>query len=554
MRPLLYDIKKTFTSTSVIISMVLLIVISLFLINSFATTVTPNYGNNANTQLLSWYESSGVYHFLAFSSNQFGQPVSGVAIQANLTEFNPAIFGTPKGNLKPIGPVYRGPAVSTNSSGEAEFTINAPVNENYTVYTMITTQSGFPSLSGGFETPYATSNIKPGNSSLTKIVPIPPGQIVSILDSPVLGVTDTSNSQLSNILVTWAGANGSLPSNYSIYYKFVNVTETCTPFGNGMRCTSSSNFNPDTLNESSMTLLKNITSYSQVITPPKLEPNLASNSLLYIGLFYPNGTKTSGGGINGVYQFLVDQTYGIQNQQVQTQNIGQTNQMIMSFFLGIYGLFIPLIAIIVGYTSYGKDRVSGVLESVLAQPVSRRGLSLSRFISSFVALAIAISISMGVVDGIVWYFTKSFVSANIMLASAGAFFVELAAFIGIMMLLSHVFKSSGALIGIGIGLFIVIDFFWGLILDLVFGLTHTQFGSLSYYTYSILAEYFNPAQFVGLVDSYITGQFSLAGVGGIFFPFTPGQYGLSIPAIVASGLLWAILPLIGFLYLAIKRD
>lgn len=551
MRPLLYDIKKTFTSTSVIISMVLLIVISLFLINSFASTVTPNYGNNANTQLLSWYDSSGVYHFLAFASNQFGQPVSGVAIQANLTKFNPAIFGKPPSDLKPIGPVYRGPVVSTNSSGEAEFTINAPVNENYTVYTMITTQSGFPNLSGGFNTPYATSS-KSGNSSTIRSVPIPPGQIVSLSDNSVLSVTDTSNSQLSNILVTWAGANGSIPNNYSIYYKFVNVTQTCTAVGNGVSCTSSSNFNPYTLNESSMTFLKNITSYSQVIAPPKLEPNLASGSLLYIGLFYPNGTAILGsGGFNRIYQFGIGQIYGYQGQ---SQNIGRINQMIMSFFLGIYGLFIPLIAIIVSYTSYGKDRVSGVLESVLAQPVSRRGLSLSRFISSFVALAIAISISMGVVDGIVWYFTKSFVSANIMLASAGAFFVELAAFIGIMMLLSHVFKSSGALIGIGIGLFIVIDFFWGLILDLVFGLTHTQFYSLSYYTYSILAEYFNPAQFVGLVDSYITGQFSLAGVGGIFFPFTPGEYGLSIPAIVTSGLLWAILPLIGFVYLAVKRD
>ena len=153
-------------------------------------------------------------------------------------------------------------------------------------------------------------------------------------------------------------------------------------------------------------------------------------------------------------------------------------------------------------------------------------------------MAVAISISMVVVDGIVWYYTKSFVSSTIMLSSAGAFFVELAAFIGIMMLLSRVIKSSGLLVGIGIALFMGIDFFWSAIIGLVTLVTQTNFGSLTYYGYFITGEFVNPAQFVGLIDMYLTHQTVMVGIGGFGgFPITPSQYGITIPSIVITGLL-----------------
>jgi ABC-2 type transport system permease protein len=242
--------------------------------------------------------------------------------------------------------------------------------------------------------------------------------------------------------------------------------------------------------------------------------------------------------------------------QLQLQQISpaQGNSLVISFFGSLFGIFIPLMAIVGSYNSYGKDRVSGVLESVLSQPVSRRGLSISRFVSSFSAMAIAVAVAVGVVDGIAWYYTKSFVSSSVIISSTLAFFVELAAFIGIMMLLSHIVKSSGALIGIGVGLFIVIDFFWGILLSLTISLTNTGFNSASYFRDIIIAEFVNPAQFVGLVDTYITHQASFVGISPFSFPLTPSQYGVTIPTIVATGLLWIALPLAAFLYVAVKKD
>lgn len=554
--PLLYDIRKTFTSKSVLISMALLIAISLLLIDSFVVTTTGPQFNYPNTQVLSWYDSSGAYHFIAFATNQFGQPVSGIDFQANLTISGVLIYAGAK-NASPSNtpyPVYQGPLVSTNSSGETEFTVNVPVgkinevNANYSVLLNVSQPNGFSITEGGYTQYYSkfhsASNYTSGAPSS---LPVPPGQVVSVASgSPISSVTDSSNASKDDIQVTWSGASGSVPKTYSLYYKFINGTEVCTKVSNGELCSSIGNSNSSSqeLNETNMQFLANMSSYQQTFSLPKIEANLTIDANIAFSLFYPNGTVAS------QTEFGVSDLYPQSLQLTQ----GEAIQNVTSFFLGVYGIFIPLIAIIASYNSYGKYRLSGVLESILAQPVSRRGLALSRFLSSFIAMAIAISISMAVVDVIVWSFTKSFVSSTTMLSSAGAFFVELAAFIGIIMLLSHVVRSSGLLIGIGIGIFIFFDFFWVLLVSLVLSITQTGYGSASYYGFVIAGEFLNPAQFVGLVDAYLTHHVILVGLSLLTFPISPTQYGLTIPTIVSAGILWISLPLAGFLYLAIRRD
>jgi ABC-2 type transport system permease protein len=540
--PLLYDIRKIFLSKTVLISMLMLIAISFFLIYSFSASTGSTF-QSSNSEVLSWYDTAGTYHFFLFETNQFGQPVSGVSIQANLT-VSPFSYVSKGPITNPTSyPVYQSPLVSTNSTGETEFTIKVPISEmnevnaNYTFLAKISQPDGFATTYGGGMDSYSEVTGS-ANGTITS-VQITPGAIVDLTRNSIITVTDSSNAQKGDVMVTWAGSNGSVPNDYSLYYKFINESETCTQTQFGGSCTSSVTM-PSNLNETDMTFLGNMTSFQQIFSPPKLEPNLGNASQIDFSLFFPNGTAA-----------IPSQNNALQVSQLyttpQTFNLGQTNQIVFSFFTTIYGIFIPLIAIIGSYNSYGKDRVSGVLESILAQPVSRLGLSLSRFLSSFVAMAIAIAISMGVVDAIVLYYTHSLLNGDILLASAGAFFVELAAFIGIMMLLSRVVRSSGALIGIGIGLFIVFDFLWSVLIILVLSLTRTSYNSAGYLGYVIGAEFLNPAQFVGLVNTYLTGQSTLGLI-------SPSKYGITIPSLVATGIIWAVIPLVGFLYLAIKKD
>jgi ABC-2 type transport system permease protein len=521
--------------------MILLIAISFFLVSSFSSTITTV--QQPNTEVLSWYDNSGTYHFLAFETNQFGQAVSGATIQANLTS---PFFSQ---NTMPL---YQGPSTTTNSTGEAEFTIRVPasdineVNANYTVVFNIYEANGNYYTAGGQIGVYSPLTSFSNGSSIP--VPASPGQIIMVANSNFNGggngaislVTESSNSQAENLMVTWAGPNGSLPTSYSLYYEFFNETETCTSqnqFG-ATSCTSSFS-QPSSLNESNMTFFSKLSTYEQVFSPPKLATNLGNASEIGLGLFASNGSEV----LSPIY-FQVSQLY----PSAQSVTLSQADQLVSNFLTTIYSFFVPLVAIIGSYNLYGKDRVSGVLESVLVQPVSRRGLALSRFLATFTGMAIAIGISMAVVDGLVYYYAKAFISSTILLASAGAFCVELAAFIGIMMLLSRVFKSSGMLIGIGIGLFILFDFLWSIIILILLTVTRTGFESNGYIGYTVAAEFANPAQFISLVITYLTSQSSSVGL------LSPTQYGITIPSLVATGVLWIALPLAGFLYLAVKRD
>lgn len=536
--PVLHDIRRVFFSKTVLVAMILLVAISFILIYGFSVTSSSQI-QPPNSEVLSWYDSSGTYHFLVFESNQFGQPISSVTLQANLTASTFSLtYNEPITNPGSY-PLYQGPSVTTNSSGEAEFTIQVPtsdinqVNANYTVQIVTHEPNGFSeSLEASKSTPYSVSiALANGNSTY---LPASPEQVVSITDNSIGMATNSSNSQKQDLLITWAGNNGSLPTGYSLYYEFFN--DSCIQIQSG-ECGSS--FSPPSyLSESNMTFLATLTTYQEILSPPQLEANLGNASVVAFGLFSSTGYSA----LSPAY-YQTSQLY----PAAQSISLGEADQVVVSFLSAIYALCIPLIAIIGSYNSYGKDRVSGVLESVLVQPVSRRNLALSRFFATFTGMAIAISVSMGVVDGLVYYYAKAFISTNILLGSIGAFCVELGAFIGLTMLLSRVVKSSGLLMGIGIGLFLIFDFLWGILILLISFITRTAIGSNAYTSYQVAAQFVNPAQFIQLVITYLTGQ----GSAGLI---SPSQYGITIPSLVATGILWVAAPLAGFLYLATKRD
>ncbi len=104
-------------------------------------------------------------------------------------------------------------------------------------------------------------------------------------------------------------------------------------------------------------------------------------------MFYPNTTRVEGTVIETSYDSL-----RIPKVPIEVTNVAA------SFFSGLLGFFIPLMAIIGSYSSYGKDRLTGVLESVLARPVTRLSLGVSRYLSTMIAFVLAVAASVGVVD------------------------------------------------------------------------------------------------------------------------------------------------------------
>ncbi|MGD0318530.1 MAG: ABC transporter permease subunit [Nitrososphaerales archaeon] len=512
--PFVYDVKKTITSKSVLLLIAVIVLIGFAIIPAYTPAGSSQPGLNDN--VFAYYDSAG-YHFLAFTWNQFGQPVSGVDVQLNFTD--------------PTG-THSGSAV-TNSSGAGQASIPATANVNAAYALAVQQPGGYESISSGQQAFWVYTQ----NGSQLAL----PGQTVLLLGSgTVTQVTDGQDSSRQDILVNWVADFGKEPSGSQAYYKFVNASS------DGGFCIDCFTYPLKNLTGSGMLPLGTLDSFRQTFGAPPLEPHLADGSTVFVQVFLPNGTGT-----DAYATFLVASLYP---QPPPPVSQSQANSNAIGFFENLFGLFIPLVAIAGSYDSYGKDRVSGVLESVLAQPISRRSLSLSRYLSSFAAMAVAVVVAVGVVDLITFHYSGLFVASNVILPSTAAFMVELAAFIGIMMALSRLLRSSGSLVGLGIGLFIIFDFFWGFLLVLLAYVTKIGMGSVPFIRLFIGAEFLNPAQFIALVDTYLTHS-----VSSVVFSFggsliIPSDYGVTVWSIAATGALWIAIPLAAFLYLSTRRD
>ncbi len=430
-----------------------------------------------------YYRDNNGYHFLAYAYNEFGDPSNGIKVSFTFT-----------------GPGNYSQAGTTNSTGLAFVTVNAPPG-NYTV-TVKASDSG---------------------GAVSDKLGSPPQGAVYSLGYPFFSpVVDKANASKRDVQVFYAGPSGALPSDYSLYYKVVIGPSPPSQGGSPF-------------SRSQMSFLGNLTDYHQVFDPP-IPAGLDSSATVWFELFARNGTVvfTSPGGFP-IFE-------------LRPPRLGPTaSDLGAAFFENVLGFFIPLAAIMGSYSSYGKDRLTGVLESVLARPVSRRGLAASRYASTTLAIGLAVVGSVGVVDLILSSVAGGFLSQEFMVAVIAALLVEVAAFTGLVFLFSHLVKSTGALLGIMIGLFIVLELFWGLIVFLVTSLMGGTPGSAVSIQASVLASFANPAKFISLTIQYVLG--SSSGVA-----IQPSAYGLSPPALVLDGLFWAVGPFLLFLYLAMKRD
>ena len=482
-RPFLYDLKRTLTSKSVLIITAIILLISLTII-PLATPRTTSLTSTSNVLSVLYYYDSGAFHFLVFTEDQFGNAISQSGISLNLSNY--------QGSFNQTVPVQ------TDSSGMGTATITAP-NTGYYLLQV--------SLSSG------SSKASFGSS----VSIVPQGIVTAFQGSALTIVTDKSNASKRDLQVIFAGAYGSLPTSYSVYYKVTPAYAT----GN--------------FNRTQMTFFQNLTSYERVFDLPFLS-GVDPQNIVWIAIF-KNGSVTA---------VETPQEFGYEMFR-PTRFVPVATDVGSFFFAGILSFFVPLVAVIGSYSSYGKDRITGVLESVLARPVTRRSLAISRFLSTILAITIATIASVGIVDLILGIVTGSTLSSSYILAIIAGLVVEIAAFTGLVFLFSHLFKSTGSLLGLSIGLFIFLDFFWNFIVFLLAAVLGGTLGSAVYLQATIISYYANPAQFLNLVNIFFFQSTNGLAIQG-------SNYGLTLPTLVFVGIVWSVAPFIIFLYLAVKRD
>jgi ABC-type transport system involved in multi-copper enzyme maturation permease subunit len=199
----------------------------------------------------------------------------------------------------------------------------------------------------------------------------------------------------------------------------------------------------------------------------------------------------------------------------------------MSFLVAFAGAMI-------GYVGYSRDRLNGTLEPVLALPITRTRLVLTRYTS-----AVLISVSGSIIGSTILLFTVAHIQgdnlpASLWLGLPTAFAIESVAFVGLAFLGAHLTKSSTLLLVVLILVTAAMTLLW---IPLVAALAPT--GGLS-------VDMSSPAT-QSAVAGWSPAQSSISIVGLIVLNYN-GEGPYLLPAITNVGILaavvlaWAAIP------------
>ena len=216
----------------------------------------------------------------------------------------------------------------------------------------------------------------------------------------------------------------------------------------------------------------------------------------------------------------------------------------------ILGFLIPILAIFAAYLTYGKDRTTGVLESVLKRPITRGEIIFSRFISNSVAIIGAVALSMLFSDLIINHYLGSYLSAYFDAYFIWTYVVEGLSFLALVYLFSHLVKSQGALLGAAIAIFVVWDLFWTIIPIAILSALGIGSSTNTYLSAEVLFNYISPAGYGSLIQTFFTGKIGLISSTSI----NPALFGINVPLLITAGILWMVVPFAIAFSLAVKRD
>lgn len=210
--------------------------------------------------------------------------------------------------------------------------------------------------------------------------------------------------------------------------------------------------------------------------------------------------------------------------------------------------FVPLLAVFAGYFFFGRERVSGIIESVLVRPVTRGSVIVSRYVASVVLFAIASAAGLLVVYLFVGLYTSYYIPSVYLGDAFWALLVMCGGFIGLVFLASIFMKSAGSMLGLSIGIYIALSFLWGLISLIISVLLGRSFGSAGFIRTYVAMLYLSPSGYLTLESMVATNNFLFGQVSNL------SSLGLSQTGVIAGGILWLTVPFILAAILFVRRD
>ena len=512
MRDFIYDLRRTLTGKFTIVMIVLIVLATAgiaYAAVSFSSGSSTPPGSEANVYPAVFKTPYG-YNVTDFVANGYGQPVAGLQIDSSLvnTTFNKttATYSTKMDNI------------SGNTNAYGYFNTTIPLSAvNYTEYEYYPLYISGINVSAEFQNPVIEKNATNGgidyfNSAVWQITS---NQSVYFIAK----VANPSSKTISNIEIYYASANGSAMPDAKLYYYVQNSSSTINlPFP-----------------PKDMILYGEIGGFhNKALTHPL---NATANGLNeIIELFPPTG------GTQPLVMLTSAELYSSTSSGALLEAILQVP----------YEFLIPILGIFSAYFYYGKDKASGVLESIITRPVTKGRIFASRFIGGAVSFLVALVVAEALSDIIIYRYTGSLMSSSYFLSILGGYLVEAIAFSGLIYLVSQFIKSQGGILGTGIGLFFVMVLFWSDLMALLLFALHVDSAVKSGVVAALALDTISPSTFPSLVIDLRSGVYgSTLGIGS---GYLASSVGITAVSVVLVGLAWLLIPALASFFLARSRD
>ena len=474
MKPFTYEVRRTLTSKFVILLIVAIIGLSTLL--SYESAV------NFNTTPLASRTPAVTY----------GYYLSGGNATIVTYAFDP--YGQPYSDLNVN---YNDQGITYSSVSGASGFANVTLPYDATNNTAVSMNYSYTVFGTSFSSPKVTINISP-------LLPYAGYSISS-------GIISRENNSNIGFQVLYVGPNGSLSPQVTAYVGTYSLGETSSYL------------------ISNATYEANLSDFSIVTVFPHVPPDLL-NRTFAIALIDSSGGYVHPSG--NIAYFLGRASVYMPITQTMLQNL------VLTGIGTTLGLLVPILGIFTAYLTYGKDRATGVLESVMKRPVTRQGIITSRFLANSVSIAFSVVVSTIIGDLMIRHFFGMDLSLYFSLFFIWTYIVEGLAFLALMYMASHLVRSQGFLLGIAISLFIVMDIFWLIIPAAVLGGFGVSRVSSAYIYGNVAFGYASPAGYGSLVQFYFTNHVGFLSTVTV----NPAAYGVTEWTLIIAGIAWILVP------------
>lgn len=207
----------------------------------------------------------------------------------------------------------------------------------------------------------------------------------------------------------------------------------------------------------------------------------------------------------------------------------------------VYSFAVPFLSIFLAYVVFGRLVTTEIIDSIASKPTTKTRVFIGRYLGSLVPSSL--SILLGVL--ILCFFSDILFGESLslffVLSTVWIIFVEFSSFLSFSFFASAFIRSETGLIGVMTATYLILVLFWQSIVNFILYSIHIPYGSQSYIPSLIISNVINPAQYLTIFTTLLTGRVISSNIN-------PNSFGLNNITFISIGIFWiAFLPAVTYM-------